>query len=335
MQRRHFLLAASATAAELGLASRASAQAYASLDQLGLDDIDAKAISHLKSADRIAVPGYRLGIVAQSGIKAMGSSGSVSAETSVRLTGVSLEMMRNIADQAYADFMTQAAATGRPLVPMSEITACKGYSLLKTTAVPFNKRPFADARQVAMVSPHDQPLIFTHFDSPLTDRSPMDLGNWRAINQMSVDLKAVVLLPTVVFDFAELTGSGFKVYSNSASVGVKPGLYMVEQFTNLGAYYAKIALAGPLGRANLKKRIPIGQAGQFVKTAQYDNKAEVAWWNSSVASGNVAPGTIGPSLAYNISAYDYQVEPALFRQVCLDGAQAMNRVYAQALAKYR
>lgn len=310
-------------------------QSYVGVNEVGLDDIDSRAISHLKKAERIAIPCYRVGVVTRSGVKASGRSGDVTVETSVQLTGVTLEDMRAIADKAFADFMEQIAETGRPVAPMEEIRSTKGWTKLDLTPAPFGKKPFADARYAVMVAPNDQDLIFTHLDSPLTDKGPASLGNWRALNQMSVDLQAVILLPTVVFDFAELSGSGFKAYSGSASVSVRPGIYVVDFFSGLSAYHAKIALAGDLGRALLKKRVSVGQAGEFVKTAQHDNKAEVQWWNSSVNSGNAAPGSIGPTLAYDISAYDYVVEPAAFESALLDGAHAMNRVFAEAVATIR
>lgn len=331
--RRAFTLSALALAGT-GLAAPAMAD-QAPLADADLSLFDAKAVKHLAKANRIAVPTYRLGVVMRSGISASGSSGSVTTDTSVELRGVSHELLRSIADRAYADFIKRLGATGRPIVPIEDIRTAQGYGQLEMASPPFGKKPFADARYAVLTAPNGMDLFFTHFDAPLSDQSPLALGNWRALNQLSVDLGSVILIPTVVVDFAELSGSGHKVYSNSASVQVKPGLYAVELFTALSAYHAKIRIAGELGRATLQKRIAIGQAGEFVKTSQTDNHAEVAWWNSQVNSGSVAPGTIGPSLAYDSSTYEYRVDPAVFADIVFDGASAINGAYAQAAATYR
>jgi len=227
--------------------------------------LDSRAIkTAMGRNDRLAVLGYRLGVITRSGISASTGQGTVSMQTTVELSGVSLAQVRAIADAAYADLIGQLAATGRPMATLDEIRATKGYGLLTPAPTPFIKKPFADARTAAIVSPNGQDLFFQHADTPLTDRSPMDLKNWRAINQMSVDLgNAVILTPVVVVDFAELSGSGHKVYGGAASVGVKPGIYVVDFFSGLGANQAKIALAGDGGRALLQKRIAVGQAGEF------------------------------------------------------------------------
>ncbi|MDP1630548.1 MAG: hypothetical protein Q8L66_03925 [Caulobacter sp.] len=328
--RRDVVLGGAALAAGAALPVRA--QTYVAPEQVSLAVLDSKAIrTTMGRNERLAVLGYRLGIITRSGISASTGQGTVSMEASVELTGVTLADARAIADLAYADLIGKLAETGRPIATLDEIRATKGYRLLKPAPIPFVKKPFTDARVAAIVSPNGQDLFFQHADSPLTDKSPMDLVNWRAINQMSVDLgNAVILTPVVVVDFAELSGSGHKVYGGSASVGVKPGIYVVNFFSGLGANQAKIALAGDGGRALLQKRIAVGQAGEFVKTGGYGNQAEVAWWNSmaSTASSNIGR----PTLSYEVSNYQYRVDPPLFAKAVLDGCKAMNRAYAEAAA---
>jgi len=190
------------------------------------------------------------------------------------------------------------------------------------------KKPFADARSVAMVSPNSLPLINQHSDAPISDKSPFALGNWRAINQMCVDLKCVVMIPSIVIDFAQLTGSGHSVYGTSAQIGIKPGLFLVPLFTQLSAHFAKIAIAGPGGKIILKDRVTIGQAGALVQTSSRNNRADVDWWNL-MASGNPdASGASRPSQAYDYSTYQYQIEPEQFARACSDAARTMNGIYA-------
>lgn len=319
-----------------GAASSKSADAVATIDLSGVDIsvLKAKPLSFIDKAERIAVPTYRLGIVTRSGRRAVSGGGiKTTVEASADLVGVTDEEVRAIADRALADFIEQLKATGRSVVPMSEIQAASGYAKIEPTPVPFIKKPFGDARTIYMTSPNGFPLISTHADSPVSDQSPLSLGNWRAINQLSVDLNAVILIPTVIIDFAEFKGSGYSVISSSASVTAKPGLYVVDQLSGLSGYHAKIALAGDLGRAILQKRIAIGAAGDFVETSRTSNQDEVRQWN--LLANNLPNNAGRPTSSYDIAAYAYRVEPSQFDKTVMDGVVAINRAYAQVAAQYK
>jgi hypothetical protein len=291
----------------------------------------------LARTSRIAIPSYRFGVVLRSGISATGDAGNVQMEAAADLVGVDVAMLRAIADRMFRDFVAQLSATGRTVIAGDELMAAKAMQKFTVTQDPFVKKPFADARTIAVVTPEYQPLINMHIDAPLSDQGPGSLGNWRAANALSVETKAVVMLPRVVFDFAALTGSGHKVYGGSASVGIQPGMYLVPVLTSFGFYHAKIALAGDIGHLRLEDRVALGQAGELVKTGSFNNREEVDRWNSYAASnawwtqpGGAQPGR--PTRAYDFSNYQYRVDPALLDQVCLDGAAAAHRIFASTLA---
>ncbi len=336
--RRSFVggMLAGGVGAALGLGgfrSAAAADRMLAMSELGGKAFNITEMKVMANAERIAVPSYRFGVIVRSGISASGDAGNVSMDASAQLTGISLAQLRQIATACHQDFTAQLAATGRPLVPWAEIEASKGYGKLKMTSVPFVKKPFADARTALLVSPENLPLISQHSDAPLSDQSAFALNNWRAINQMCVDLNCVVMIPTLVIDFAQLSGSGHSVYSGSASVTVKPGLFVVPVFTYVSAHFAKIALAGPGGKVILKHRVAIGQAGDFIKTGTSGNRDEVAWWNSIAPfqDDNVAR----PSRAFESSSYEYRVEPEAFSRAVLDAAKAMNAAFVEPAAMYR
>lgn len=319
-----------------GLPSPARAQAMTPLASLSTQNFNESTLKVLSRSDRIAMPSYRFGVVMRSGIAATGSSGSVQMESTADLVGVDAAMLRQIAHEAFSDFVGKIRATGRTVLGWEEITASTGFGRFEQTPAPFIKKPFADARTVALVSPEYLPLISLHTDAPLSDKSPFELGNWRAINAISAQLKCLVMIPTVVLDFAALTGSGHKVYGGSASVGIQPGLYLVPLFTQFSFFHAKIALAGEGGKLILEDRVSVGQAGTLVQTSNYNNREEVERWNSyanSLAWWN-EPGAITPSrpsLAYEYSTYQYRVDPATFGEACLDAARAANTIYAGAV----
>lgn len=300
------------------------------IDNLNISNFDMRAIRHLARVEKLLVPTYRFGLVVRSGISASGSAGSVTSQASADLVGLDFATIRRVARRAHEDLMAKLRTTGRTIIGPNEARASNAYKDLILTPQPFGKSPFADARYAIFGAPDGMDLIMTHFDSPMTDQSPFALTNWRALNQISVDTNSVILLPTMVLDFAQYTGSGHKVYSNSASIGIRTGLYLSPMLTNLGAYHARIRIAGELGRANLKETVTIGTAGELVQTSSRNNNAEVQWWNSQVNSGNLAPGTIGPSLAYSFATYQYRTNPQIFEQIAFDASQSINRVFAEA-----
>ncbi|MFN3862990.1 MAG: hypothetical protein ACK4RT_01790 [Erythrobacter sp.] len=304
---------------------------------LGAQNFNSAMTKVLARTPRIAIPCYRFGMVLRSGISATGDAGNVQMEAAADLVGVDVAMLRRIADRMFNDFVTQLRATGRTVMTPEEVMATKAIQKFAVTQDPFVKKPFADARTIAVVTPEYQPLINMHIDAPLSDQSPGALGNWRAANALSVETRALVMLPRIVFDFAALTGSGHKVYGGSASVGIQPGMYLVPVLTSFGFYHAKIALAGDIGHLRLEDRVALGQAGELIKSGSVNNREEVERWNAYVASnawwtqpGGAQPGR--PTRAYDFSNYQYRVDPALLEQVCLDGAVAVHRNFAATLA---
>lgn len=319
-----------------GISLPAAAQAMKPLSALGVGNFNKAGDKVFSRSARIAVPSYRFGVVVRSGISATGSSGSTRVEASADLVGIDAAAMQQIAHQAFSDFIERLRATGRTVLGWNEITGSPAFAKLESTPAPFMKKPFADGRTVAMVSPPYLPLLNLHLHAPITDKSPFSLGNLRAINGLSADLKCLVLIPTIVLDFAALTGSGHKVYGGAANVGVQPGLYLVPLFTRFDWFHAKIALAGDGGNLILEDRIAVGQAGRLVQTSSQNNRAEIeewnayvrsmAWWNQPWASG-----PLRPTGAYDYSTYQYRVQPQDFSRACLDAARAANTTYLEVL----
>lgn len=218
------------------------------LSGLSWSAFDGKPMKVLSKAPRTAVVGYRFGMVVRSGISASTLGNRASARANVELAGVGVDELRAIAAAARDDLLAQLGAIGRPLVGREEMQGSKGWSELARTPVPFAKSAFADARLAVFVAPPGDDLVFTHFDSPMSSQGPMSLGNWRALNQMSVDLKAVLLMPTLLLDFALLSGSGVSNMGSGVSVRARPGLFISPTLTYLAGFHAKIRIAGDLGR---------------------------------------------------------------------------------------
>jgi len=302
------------------------------LDTMSLNNYHQVMAKVLARTDRIAVPSYRFGLVMRNGIGASGGSGTTKVDLTADLVGVDAAMMRELAHRAFSDFIERLRATGRTVLGWNEISASEGFRKLDPTPAPFLKKPFADSRTVAVVSPEYLPLLTIGPEAPLSDRSPFNLGNARALNSMSASLKCLVMIPSLVLDFAALTGSGHRVYGGGADVGIQPGLFLVPLFTHFNFFHAKIALAGEGGRLILEDRVAVGQAGKLVQTSNYNNNAEIEEWNAYVRSNMwwTEPNMAAPSrptLGYNYSTYQYRVDPDLLRNAVMDAARATHGLY--------
>ena len=320
-------LAAGSLAAPASAADRMVA-----LDAMSLANYHQVMTKVLARSDRIAVPSFRFGLVMRNGVGASGGSGTTSADLKADLVGVDAAMMRQLAHLAFADFIERLRATGRTVLGWNEISASEGFKKLDPTPAPFLKKPFADSRTVAVVSPEYLPLLTIGPEAPLSDRSPFNLGNARALNAMSAALKCLVMIPSLVLDFATLTGSGHRVYGGGANVGIQPGLFLVPLFTHCNWFHAKIALAGEGGRLILEDRVAVGQAGQLVQTGSFSNNAEIEEWNAYVRSNMwwTEPNMAAPSrptLGYNYSTYQYRVDPGLLQNAVIDAARATHGLY--------
>ncbi len=331
MTTRRVVLAGGAAGAAGLLSGQAQAQDAIALTQASLSAFDARPLSYLKRSSKVFIGSYRFGVVVRGGAFASTVGGGATAQTTVQLAGVSVEMLQAIAAEAEADLREKLTAAGRQVGDFAELAANAEFSSAIATPQPFGKSPAADARLVVQVAPPGRPLLLTHSDSPLTDKSPFDLAAARALSRASADLSAVILTPQVIIDFAQVGGSGVTGFGGSASVSVKPGLFLVPQFTNIMVWAAKQKVAPEGGRANLNRRILLGSAGEFVKTSDYNNAGQIADWNARVALGT-APG--GRMDGYSITTYQYVVDPMAFGQTCFNGVQVYNRVIAEAMQKF-
>lgn len=300
--------------------------------------IDSKDFKVLARTPNISVAGYRVVFVVRNGIAASGDANNVTAETLVSLAGVDGTHLQAIADQAYADLLVQLAATGRPVVDLATMKAGKGFPKLETTATsaekPYAKKPFADSRTFAVFTPAALPLWWGHFDVPLGDKGAGSLGNWRALNQLSVETKSVVLVPKLVIDFAALKGTGHSNLRGNAATEAKAALRILDHETCLRAFHAKIALAGEGGVGHLKQAQPLAEStGRFVTLKEWGNQDDVRFAN--LLASNSSNPNLGPTLSYSKKDLAYIVDPEAFVAAVLEGAKQYNAMIASAVSAYR
>lgn len=341
MNQRREILKYGLAGMALGATGLISRPALAADGMVPISALSAKNFHHsvvklLARSGRVAVPSYRFGLVLRNGMAASGGSGSAKTDVTADLVGVDVDLMRAIAHRIFSDFIERLRTTGRTVLGWNEISTSPAFAQLEPTKDPFVKKPFADSRTVAVVSPEYLPLLTIGPEAPLSDRSPFNLGNARALNALSAELDCLIMIPSIVLDFAALSGSGHRVYGGAASVGIQPGLFLVPLFTHFNFFHAKNRLAGEGGRLILEDRIAVGQAGELVQTRSFNNRDEAERWNAYARSNAwwtqpnmAAPDR--PTSVYDFSGYQYRVDPEQLTAASLEGARAAHAVYMGAI----
>lgn len=204
------------------------------------DDIDADAlfdgkqtgsfaprtVEMLPKSRKVAVPGFRVAFTTYSKIQAVKQGGyflgretsGAKSTTEVSLDGVDAAAMQAVADAAYQTFVRQLQATGRELVPVEQMQPFidrfeKTRSTPEAPYTPKLKGGYAESR-VAVFSPSALPLWWTHGEQTFGDKSPFSLGNYKVLNELTAATGALVVVPTLMLDFAKLEGSGRRGFFN-------------------------------------------------------------------------------------------------------------------------
>lgn len=222
--------------------------------------------------------------------------GDARVSMKVALSGVSADDFQRIAEEAYADFKQQLTAAGYTVLGTDVLKASKGYGEL--TFTPSTKeRPYVKdlslgaGRTIVVFAPAELPLFLGHYDGNGIGSVTMNLGNWRALNQLSVETKAVVIVPTIAIDFVKMNSSGRgKMLRDTAEVGAEPQISLIPQLSGMAVFHAKIRIAGDLSNANVEDEYVVpGAFGGLTQVSASDNKALVtslAFLTGTVGSSN-------------------------------------------------
>lgn len=180
---------------------------------------------YLKERPRIAVPSYALAFVQGAQASASGAGwGSEIAQRrtkiATRLVGLSDEMARDLADEAWRDLKAQFEAAGYEVVDIPELQANARLQQVSRHAGEYGGQGIIDSRATkAWVSygPRDLGLIKGY--AAETGMGMMAAaGNSMQLAQASKDLDAIVLLPRVLIDYADMDSTGNATYRGSGQV---------------------------------------------------------------------------------------------------------------------
>ncbi|MDT9599384.1 hypothetical protein [Sphingosinicella rhizophila] len=159
--------------------------------------------------NRVMVAGYNLG--AYRTATAVGTArgllgGGYNAKSKVELTaeGIDEALLTRIADAAYADLVAQLGAAGFEVVPLDQAMASPGAAKLKFGGVPYESTvPVENGKKRALIVGPGATGVRRNY--PL---AKLEIGSFGAPG-LSSELQAMIVMPNVVLDFAQLKGSKF------------------------------------------------------------------------------------------------------------------------------
>lgn len=184
-----------------------------------------------KKQNRIAIAGYQVAFVTRNkatakaaGMLSSGSGAKASLQTF--LGNVDHDLMQSIVDEAHAKFVAKMQEAGLEIVPMETVKAAAAFQQLET--VPASA---AQAYNVEFQGAHyvilpvtGLPLWFNQYDGLAGGKGSKK--NMKLMAQLSKELDAAILQPSIAVDFAYLEKSG-GMLANRASVEAQSGMMVV------------------------------------------------------------------------------------------------------------
>lgn len=238
----------------------------------------------MPDAKRVIVPQFRVGFVIENKVSAqvrasylpggIDRSGAMSSYH-VKAEGLTPRGLQQVTDAAYATFLKELAASGREVVPFSEVK-----DLLATMNTAQNgTMKDQNGMNVAFFSPTGMPLTFMIHDGQWGSGG-FDLTNYRKLEEISMKSNAAVISPLIIVNFARMSSSGNQsgLVSNRAETGAELGMSVqgMQVFYTRGTEFRNgMQMGGDQGSFRLERPImgTSTQFGQLQVAAQEDNAA--------------------------------------------------------------
>lgn len=306
-------------------------------------DLKNDLIGDMKTMSRVVVPQFRVAFVAKTGVSARGGAGlsnlgqstgynrtitqAQSARVDMMLGNVDYALMQGLTEQLYADFLKRLAAGGKQVVSVDEMRKSSGYPKIEPVKLdkPYVKSPFDDAREFIFATPRELPLAFMHIDTHLGNAGAFDQNTTKAFAELGATLDALVLIPTVIVDFAQLESSGNSRFATSAEANATPriGISAATLLIGMIGKDAKIFFHGDARFARLER--PFFVDGEFGSVKSVDSFDNVALANSLTALS----GTQGTQYRYDKRLVT--ADAAQYAKKVLQAGATINQAFADGL----
>lgn len=279
--------------------------------------------SQFKKHSRVVIAGYQASFVThnKATAHAMNLLGSGTAKASIEtfLGNVDQALMKQIADEAYATFVQKMQEAGVEVVPWETVKASKAYAQLETHPQQKAYTVKFQGATYAVVPAAEFPLWFNKYDGLAGGKGSSK--NIKVMGDLSKELDASVIQPSLAVDFAYLDSSGGK-FSKRASVEAQNGMLIVPAAS---VFWGSVP--GGLTYAKFTDGFwAEGATGQWTKAGASNNAALV--------KGLLGLGIdIGP--ASSKKAIVLAADPVVFKQKTLELLAGAAEVYKRGVQEVR
>jgi nucleotide-binding universal stress UspA family protein len=224
----------------------------------------------LERSDKVLIAGFR--VVFQP---------RVTEGVSVVLAGVGAEDFQRITEEAYADFKDQLQRAGVTVLDVETLGAERGKSESIPAFAAEGEQASANTgnpRGVAAAAyfPAGLPLFSNQFGGHGTGSGAADSANWRALNRLSIETKAVVLVPTIFVEFTGMTTDGRDRPANDDSEkDADAQIRLLARRSSVAVVHARIRLSGDLGSLHLRDDLEVTGTFGALKTTLTDEAVRV------------------------------------------------------------
>ncbi len=272
-----------------------------------------------KKHRRVVIAGYQVAFVTRNKATAhaMNLLGSGTAKASIEtfLGNVDGALMKQIADEAYATFVTKLQEAGLEVVPWETVKASKAYAQLERHPQQKGYTVAFQGATYAIVPAGEMPLWFNNYDGLAGGKGSRK--NIKVMSDLSQELDAAVIQPSLAVDFAYLDTSGGK-FSKRASVEAQNGMLIVPAAS---VFWGSVP--GGLVYAKFTDGFwAEGATGKWTKAGASNNAALV--------KGLAGLGIdIGPASSKKAIVLD--ADPAIFKAKTLELLAGTGELYKRAI----
>lgn len=243
---------------------------------------------NINTAKRVMVPTFRVAFAVKTQASAYAGGGLANIGQStgfgrsitqaqnkrveMAIAGADLPLLQALTNRIHADFMERLRESGREIVPLEDMVKTPGWSRIKqVTASPYTTSPSGDPREYIVMAPKDMPFFFINTDRHVGNVSGLDQENIKAIQEVAARLDAIVYMPTLLVDIAELESSGRSTFRAGAEADVHPklGVGWMSSLSLITGKDAKIFFTGEFGQVLVQK--PLYADGEYGSVATVEN----------------------------------------------------------------
>ena len=309
---------------------------------LAKDPVSIKGSNGLNEASQVAVAAFNVGFIFESTDQTkktgglMGAFGGVTKAKS-ELVGVTPEMMQQVVDAAYADFMAKLAAAGVTAVPSDTLFANANIQKAADGAGPLEakiqleKKSNGVATFVKPTALAGQIVLQGDLAEKTGGFGSIGKGFSQGRKQAAIDSyvrETGIPLVSVVYliDFSDQKRPGafrFGGLKVNANLSVAPD-------------YSKMTILGPKGKSTLTLEEQVSVDGEFIEASDATGGTEkTAQAAANVGAGLAAAAGVGLPMIGKTRKYAFQAKPGNYEDGAAKAATLANDLMIGALATLR